>query len=166
MTESSKLPGQKTTSTTATEQRNDVLEGGLERLKSAGFRLTPQRRAIWQIFDADPDHLTPQQVFGRLENDVPSLSLATVYNTLELFEDIGLVNRINAHDGQTYFDPTVEPHHHAVCTDCGEIFDVHLEADALQQLIATSSTLHTDDTEFIVETAAVWLRGVCRSCTS
>jgi Fur family peroxide stress response transcriptional regulator len=150
----------------ATNTGTSTLEDGFERLKGAGCRLTPQRRAIWKTFTDEPSHLTPQQVFGRLESSVPSLSLATVYNTLELFEDIGLVNRVNAHDGQTYFDPTVEPHHHAVCTDCGEIFDVHLEADSLQQLITTSRTLHTDDTEFIVEAATVWLRGVCCSCKS
>ena len=148
------------------EPSERLLEEGLQKLKSAGFRLTPQRKAILEAFYAEPEHLTPQQVFGRLEDSVPSLSLATVYNTLELFEDVGLVNRINAHDGQTYFDPTIEPHHHAVCDSCGEIFDVHLEADSLQQLITTSRTLHAGDTEFVVETATVWLRGVCTPCRS
>jgi Fur family peroxide stress response transcriptional regulator len=161
MAELSKMTPKSTSRSTA-----ESFADGLDRLRSAGFRLTPQRKAIWQVFDVDPEHLTPQQVFGRLENSVASLSLATVYNTLELFEDVGLVRRVNAQDGQTYFDPTLEPHHHAVCTDCGDIFDVHLEADSLQQLIATSRTLHTDDTEFTVETATVWLRGVCKSCKS
>ncbi len=142
----------------------DITQRGLERLRTAGFRLTPQRKAILQVFDGEPEHLTPQQIFGRLEDSVPSLSLATVYNTLELFEDVGLVIRFNAHDGQTYFDPTTEPHHHAVCDNCGEIFDVQLETDSLQQLISTSRTLHAGDTEFVVSQATVWLRGVCAAC--
>lgn len=150
----------------AKEPVEGLLDEGLQKLKSAGFRLTPQRKAILEAFLGEPEHLTPQQVFGRLEGSVPSLSLATVYNTLEIFEDVGLVNRINAHDGQTYFDPTVEPHHHAVCDTCGEIFDVHLEAESLQQLITTSRTLHSGDNEFVVETATVWLRGVCTPCKS
>lgn len=141
-----------------------MLDAGLSLLKGAGYRLTPQRKAILELFDGEPEHMTPQQIFGRLEDAVPSLSLATVYNTLELFEDVGIVARINAHDGQTYFDPTVEPHHHAVCDTCGEIFDVQLEPDSLQQLITTSRTLHAEGTEFVVEAASVWLRGVCASC--
>lgn len=148
----------------ASEMNGDLLDVGLSRLKGAGFRLTPQRKAILELFDGRPEHMTPQQIFGRLESAVPSLSLATVYNTLELFEDVGIVTRINAHDGQTYFDPTVEPHHHAVCDKCGEIFDVQLEADSLQQLITTSRTLRAEDAEFVVETASVWLRGVCSPC--
>ncbi|QDG49904.1 transcriptional repressor [Persicimonas caeni] len=153
-----------TASSTAEQMSGGALDAGLSRLKSAGYRLTPQRKAILELFDGEPEHMTPQQIFGRLEDTVPSLSLATVYNTLELFEDVGIVARINAHDGQTYFDPTVEPHHHAVCDHCGEIFDVQLESDSLQQLITTSRTLHADDTEFVVETATVWLRGVCSPC--
>ena len=145
-------------------QHDGLLDTGLSRLKDAGFRLTPQRKAILEIFEGEPEHMTPQQIFGRLHDAVPSLSLATVYNTLELFENVGIVARINAHDGQTYYDPTLEPHHHAVCETCSEIFDVQLEPDSLQQLITTSRTLHAEDSEFVVETATVWLRGVCRSC--
>lgn len=143
-----------------------MLEHGLERLRQAGFRLTPQRKAILQIFQGEPEHLTPQQIFGRLEPSVPSLSLATVYNTLELFEDVGLVSRVNANDGQTYFDPTTEPHHHAICDECGEIFDVHLDAEPLERLISSTRTLHSDDADFVVSQATVWLRGVCTVCRS
>lgn len=139
-------------------------EEGLERLRASGCRVTPQRKAILALFQDDPEHLTPQTIFGRLEGSVPSLSLATVYNTLELFEEVGLVNRFNGHDGQTYFDPTLEPHHHAVCGGCGEIFDVQIEANAIRQLIEKSQTLHDDDAHFSVDQASVWLRGICAAC--
>lgn len=140
------------------------LDEGLNRLKAAGFRLTPQRRAILEIFYGDAGHLTPQQVFNHLDESVPSLSLATVYNTLELFEEIGLVTRVTAHDGQTYFDPTVVPHHHAICDGCGEIFDVFLKPNALTELVVNSQASESDDAEFRVTEATVWLRGRCKSC--
>lgn len=142
------------------------LEDGLKRLKAAGFRLTPQRRAILEMFNGDAGHLTPQQVFAYLDNVVPSLSLATVYNTLELFEEIGLVTRITAHDGQTYFDPTVVPHHHALCDGCGDIFDVFLKPNALTDLLTDSQAFEERNAEFRVTEATVWLRGRCKACQS
>ncbi|MFW5966820.1 MAG: Fur family transcriptional regulator [Persicimonas sp.] len=142
------------------------LEEGLERLRARGCRLTPQRRAILAIFGNEPQHLTPQQVYDRLEDSVPSLSLATVYNTLELFEEVDLVKRVVADDGQTYFDSTLQPHHHAVCSECGEIFDVCIESDSLDRLMKSSRSLHEADDggQFRVEKAEIWLRGICADC--
>jgi len=140
------------------------LEESLQRLKDAGFRLTPQRRAILEIFHDGAGHLTPQQVFATLDDVVPSLSLATVYNTLELLEEIGLLTRVTAHDGQTYFDPTVVPHHHALCDKCGDIFDVFLKPGALDDLIADAEAFEGANPDFRVTQATVWLRGRCRSC--
>jgi Fur family transcriptional regulator, peroxide stress response regulator len=149
---------------TASGAQPTVVAEGLERLRSIGCRLTPQRRAILEIFEGEPKHLTPQQIYGQLQPRLSSLSLATVYNTLELFEEVGIVKRVNARDGQTYFDPTVEPHHHGVCDGCGELFDVHIESDSLHQLLANARTLHEGAAEFRVEQASVWLRGVCATC--
>lgn len=141
------------------------LREGLKRLKAAGFRLTPQRRAILEFFQGDCGHLTPQQVYAQLSPAVPSLSLATVYNTLEVFVDVGLITRIIASDGQTYFDSTVAPHHHAVCDGCGEIFDVFLPAEALTHLTScVHGCMGEQSPDFVVNHASVWLRGLCKSC--
>ena len=142
-----------------------LVEQGIEKLKSAGMRLTPQRKVILELFADEPEHWTPQQIFGKLDGSGPSLSLATVYNTLELLEEVGLVKRVNGHDGQTYFDPTIQPHHHAVCEECGELFDVQVESESLQLLVNGSTTLHEADREFAVREASLWLRGVCSSCS-
>jgi len=142
------------------------LEARLGLLKAAGFRLTPQRRAIVEMFHADAGHLTPQQVFVALCEVVPSMSLATVYNTLEVLEEVGLLTRVTGHDGQTYFDPTVVPHHHALCDGCGEIFDIFLKPGALKNLVADSQALQAHNAEFCVTDATVWLRGRCKSCQS
>lgn len=142
------------------------LEARLELLKAAGFRLTPQRRAIVAMFHADAGHLTPQQVFLALCDVLPSMSLATVYNTLEVLEEVGLLTRVTGHDGQTYFDPTVVPHHHALCDGCGEIFDIFLKPGALKNLLADSQALEVHNAGFCVTEATVWLRGRCKSCQS
>lgn len=140
------------------------LERGLERLKESGFKLTRQRRAILELFDTEPEHLTPKEIFERLEPEVASLSLATVYNTLELFEDEEIVARITSDKGETYFDPNVHPHHHAVCNECGSIFDMDVEDDSLQALAAETEAHDYEETDFDVEEATVWFRGVCERC--
>lgn len=141
------------------------LRQGLKRLKAAGFRLTPQRRAILEFFQGGCGHLTPQQVYAQLVSTVPSLSLATVYNTLEVLVDVGLITRVHAHDGQTYFDSTSTPHHHAVCDGCGAIFDVFLPAQTLETLAwCVHDSAGGESSDFEIRRANVWLRGLCKSC--
>ena len=140
-------------------------EYGTEKLREEGYRITPQRRAILELFERKDEHLTAQSVFDSLQKEVGSLSLATVYNTLELFEDTGLLQRITARDGQTFYDPNLDPHHHAVCNDCGEIFDLEIAAEPLESLAESSNSMIQGEA-FEVQEVAVWFRGTCAMCRS
>lgn len=140
------------------------LDQGLAQLRDSGHKITRQRRAILELFDERRDHYTPADVFEALESEVPSLSLATVYNTLELLEEEGLVVRITARDGETYFDPTVEPHHHADCSECGEILDMEVDPKTLQALTRATKAMAHEAGDFSVTSATVWFEGRCEAC--
>src|SRR4051794_35057883 len=90
-------------------------------LKRAGLKLTPQRMAIVNELADDLTHPTAQMLFERLRPSFPTMSFATVYNTLDTLTRCGLVQVVRAPNagGAIRFDPNTEPHYHAVCDACG-----------------------------------------------
>jgi Fur family transcriptional regulator, peroxide stress response regulator len=99
------------------------------RLREMGVRLTPQRLAIYEALVERSDHPTAQQLHTDLTAALPSLSPATVYNTLELLLEHGLIHALgDAGDGTVHYDADLEPHINLVCTRCHRIEDFHSEA--------------------------------------
>jgi len=92
-------------------------------LKSAGLKLTPQRIAIVREIADDVTHPTAQALFERLRSAFPTMSFATVYNTLDALASCGLTSTLKL-GGAVRFDPNAEPHHHAVCDGCGTVVDI------------------------------------------
>jgi Fur family ferric uptake transcriptional regulator len=98
----------------------------LERLRKREWRITPQRRVIAEALEGDHVHLTAEEVFGIARGQLPEVSLATVYNTLNELVAMGEVQQVDAGPGPTRYDPNVEqPHQHLVCLRCGELRDVY-----------------------------------------
>ena len=95
-------------------------------LKRAGLKLTPQRIAIVRELADDLTHPTAQALFDRLRPAFPTMSFATVYNTLDSLTRCGLTDTLNF-GGAVRFDPNTAPHHHAVCDACGKVHDVPVE---------------------------------------
>jgi Fur family transcriptional regulator, peroxide stress response regulator len=137
-----------------------AVEEGVERLRALGYKLTPQRRAVLTLFVEQPTHMTAQEIWSQLEHIEPGLSRATVYNTLDVLEQAGVLLKVQAEGGQTYYDPRVDAHHHAQCTRCGHIFDLDLPAQPSSALLAAATPL----VGFSVESATLWLRGTCAAC--
>src|SRR3974390_980081 len=99
----------------------------LRDLKRAGLKLTPQRIAIVRLFAEDASHPTAQDLFERLQPGFPSMSFATVYNTLDALAKAGLAGivRLPGKRGDAArFDPNTSAHHHAVCDGCGSVVDI------------------------------------------
>jgi Fe2+ or Zn2+ uptake regulation protein len=94
------------------------------RLRESGLRATGTRVAILEALEGDRRHPTAEMVFESLRARLPSLSMSTVYATLESFLARGLVRRIAGNSGRLRVDGTVQDHDHAVCRRCGEVFDV------------------------------------------
>jgi Fur family transcriptional regulator, peroxide stress response regulator len=95
-----------------------------QRLREAGMRATGPRLAILSFLEAERTHPSAEQIHEALSGDLPSLSLSTVYSTLESFLRAGLVRRVPTPEGRLRVDGTTQDHDHAVCRSCGRIFDI------------------------------------------
>ena len=94
------------------------------RLRSAGVSLTLQRLAVGQVVLCGPVHLTADQVLARVKRLIPEISRATIYNTLKLFSEKGLVRELVIDADRTVFDSNTEPHPHIYNADTGELTDI------------------------------------------
>ncbi len=94
-------------------------------LKRAGLRLTAQRLAVCRALAGDRSHPTAQALYERIRPGFPSLSLATVYNTLQVLEGAGLIQRLGpVGDGAVHYDADLTPHVNLICTRCNRIDDL------------------------------------------
>ena len=94
------------------------------RLRQAGIPLTLQRLAVGQVMLCAPVHLTADQVLSRVKGLIPEISRATVYNTLKLFSERGLVRELVIDSERTVFDSNTSPHPHIYNTETGELTDI------------------------------------------
>ena len=130
-------------------------------LKAAGLKLTPQRLAILQQFADDLTHPTAQELYDRLKTTFPTMSFATVYNTLDALASAGLSGTLRLGNAAR-FDPNTAPHHHAVCERCGAIADI--PAGTLAPTPATVSRLRRRASGFQVRAVDRIYRGLCAAC--
>lgn len=131
-------------------------------LRGRGLRMTPQRLAIVRLFAADPSHPTAQELFDRLRAAFPTMSFATVYNTLDALAKAGLSKTLRLGNAAR-FDPNVEPHHHAICDRCGAIIDVPSHDLAPDK--TDTRAIDRSAPGFAVATVERVYRGTCASCT-
>src|ERR1041384_4481666 len=97
-------------------------------LSSRGIQPSAQRVAVARYVLTTEDHPSADQVFAKVKDDLPVLSRATVYNTLNLFVEKGLLRQLVLAEGKVVFDPKVDPHHHFIDDDTGVIHDVEWAA--------------------------------------
>ena len=100
------------------------VESMLAGVRAAGLKLTPQRMAIVRELASDESHPTAQELFERLLPGLPTMSFATVYNTLDALSSAGLCAALSLSPGSGRFDPNMTPHHHVVCDVCGAVRDL------------------------------------------
>ncbi len=138
----------------------------LQDLKRAGLKLTPQRIAIVQLFAGDTSHPTAQDLFERLRPSFPSMSFATVYNTLDSLAHAGLAGTVRLpgkRGDAARFDPNTAPHHHAVCDGCGAVLDI--AAGTLSPTPGAVSKVRRAAPGFSVRAVERIYRGLCSSCS-
>jgi Fur family peroxide stress response transcriptional regulator len=140
------------------EKKSQGIESFKSKLKLSGVRITPQRMEIFrEIADSDnhPDAVT---VYRGVRKRIPAVSLDTVYRTLWLFNDLGLITTLGSHREKTRFDANLESHHHFICRKCGAMHDFY--SDELDR-IRIPETVKTFGS---VEKAQVEVRGLCLRC--
>jgi Fur family peroxide stress response transcriptional regulator len=141
-----------------------TVERRLERFtaasRNAGVRLTHQRLEIFREVAANVDHPDAEAVFRAVRKRMPTVSLDTVYRTLWMLNDLGLVTTLGPRRESVRFDANLEKHHHYLCVRCGLARDFEsAELDALR-VPATAKALGS------VVTTHVEVRGICAGCTA
>jgi Fur family peroxide stress response transcriptional regulator len=121
-------------------------------------KLTPQRNAVFQVILAREDHPTANEIFEAARQRLPTISYATVYNSLRYLKEAGLVHEIKFGDSASRYDRETDRHDHAICNSCGKLVDFDLPQIAeLMQAAARKS-------RFKPESVHLTLRGLCVDC--
>lgn len=127
-------------------------------MRDSGTRLTHQRMEIFRQVARTGDHPDADTILRQVRKRVPTVSHDTVYRTLWMLNDMGLVNTLGPQRGRVRFDANVSSHHHFFCTSCGQVEDFYSsEFDSLQ---VPDEVRRMGD----VATTHVHLRGVCSQC--
>ena len=92
-------------------------------LRNKGYKVTPQRLILCEFILSNESHPTAEQIYHEISKDNPTISLATVYKTIHLLRDIGLIQELGFSEKSTRYDPNVHPHINIVCPICGKISD-------------------------------------------
>ena len=127
-----------------------------EELIKAGIRPSVQRLAIFEYVRRSCQHPTAEVVYEALRDELGSLSLTTVYNTLKLFVDAGLIMMLTIDDTFRCFDGNCCSHAHFRCNGCGKIIDLNMKKDFLSMVEGVEG--------LEVSEAQLYLKGVCANC--
>ena len=120
--------------------------------------LTKQREVVLQVIRDADTHLTANEVFAAAKDLLPSISFATVYNSLRYLKEAGHIAEIQFGNGASRFDRMTHRHDHAICTRCGKLVDIDMDlpADLVKQATRVS--------KFKTESIEFTLRGICPDC--
>jgi len=139
-------------------QKSDA--SAIEALRSKGYKATPQRIAICRIALKNRAHPSAQQVYDEVKKIHQTVSLATVYKTLEVLRDLDLVQEINLPKGQARFDSCMKPHINLICLKCGTITDIDDET------IREITRKVTVSTKFKPTGQRMDVYGICEKCSN
>lgn len=121
---------------------------------------TAQRAAIMNYLEANRRHPTVIDIYNAVSKKLSTISMTTVYNTMNLLKEEGIVRELPAVMGHgVRFDTDTAPHHHLVCTVCGKFIDVGLK-DIQQSILLSEEQRHGFD----IESISIKIYGVCSEC--
>jgi len=133
-------------------------ESVIDLLRAKGLRMTPQRRAIVAEIMSASGHITPVAVARRVEDRVPGVNPSTVYRTLDLLEDLGVLSHAHLESGAEYHRRAEATHVHLTCSRCGADDSLSIgEAAALEAVVSRHRGFQPDLTHFAIS-------GVCAPC--
>ena len=130
----------------------------IDRLRGAGYKITPPRMAVLQVIEQEGEHLNPAEILTRAQAIYPAIGRATVYRTLEMLTAIGVIRPIYVGEhGPTYIH-TEGGHHHLVCSVCGVVID-------FEQCMADQMTQELSDRfGFQIKSHLLEFYGLCADC--
>ncbi|NMF04989.1 Fur family transcriptional regulator [Clostridium beijerinckii] len=134
-----------------------------EDLKKKGYKLTPQRRSIVDtIIENEGQHLTAEEIYDSVKKSCPEIGLATVYRTILLLEELGVISRLDLNDGCSRYEIVhsneTHRHHHLICNICHKVLEV--QDDLLEDLESGIENQY----KFKILDHSVKFFGVCDEC--
>jgi Fe2+ or Zn2+ uptake regulation protein len=128
-------------------------------LEASGQRFTEQRAAVFRYLRGTDSHPTADEVFLHVREEIPGISLATVYKGLETLVGCGLATKLTYGDGSARYDGRTDEHHHVRCVACGRVSDLPGRADDREVARLAASADHFSVTGYRLE-----LTGYCAEC--
>ena len=130
----------------------------MEVLKTKGFRMTPQRRAIVSEIMRAQGHISPAAIARKVQQRMPGVNPSTVYRTISMLEDVGILSHAHLEGGPEYHLADEPEHVHLVCSGCGDTDDLSMtEAKSLLDLVKKHRGFAPDLTHFAIS-------GLCAKC--
>jgi len=131
-----------------------TLKEKLEVLKQKGHFLTSSRLMVLDYLLESKSHPTADEIYNALKKKLPSLSKATVYNTLKLFTELGVAREIKVEREKSRFEARTDPHVHFTCVKCKAVFDIEKQIVKFPKSVENHKVMFGD----------VFLYGICESC--
>ena len=135
-----------------------TIEEGIERLRERGAKVTAQRIAMLRQLEKRCDHPSAEVLYRELKQDYPTLSIATIYNTAQLFSETQLLKVISIDDKRVYFDPDLTEHGHFLCRHCGKLLDIPIAARLVSEVTDPIKEISS------VEQTDIFIYGSCVDC--
>jgi Fur family peroxide stress response transcriptional regulator len=136
------------------------MEAIIKRYRAKGLKMTPQRLAIFKFLEGNTDHPTADDIFVAVKKQFPTVSFATIYNTLQVLSEKNAITEITINPERKHYDPNTDEHHHIVCTECSKIGDVFVDYSKVLSL--PEDVLKS----FSVKSNHVNFYAVCNDCAT
>ncbi len=131
----------------------------ISKLSKQGYRMTPQRMMVLEAIEAAEDHISAEEIYLQVRARYPHVNISTVYRTLELLRERGLVTETDMGDGRVrYHNIRHGHHHHLVCQKCGSIIDLN------ESLLNPFKETLAKDYGFSADLKHLAIFGLCRKC--
>jgi len=110
-----------------------TVEEIITNFQQRGHKITPQRRAIFQIICESNTHPSAEDVYQQVSANMPDISLTTIYNTMRELKELGMIDAVNAvGDGSLRYDKRTDHHDHLYCLHCNQIIDIETPSGSLE----------------------------------
>jgi Fur family ferric uptake transcriptional regulator len=137
-------------------------------LKGKSSRWTFARQIVFDFLKHSSTHLSAKEIYNALHRSYPGIGLATIYRTLELLLQLGLIRKINAGDGQSRYELKAQNlaghHHHLICLGCGRIIDYQDFAEKELQLVKKTEKVLAQKYNFLIKDHNIEFFGLCEKC--
>lgn len=132
----------------------------LELFKKYKIKATPQRIAIYEMLRGTKQHPSAEMIYKTLENDYPTMSLATVYKTIDILKDAGLIQELKDMTSTGRYDANTTPHPHIICIKCNKVDDLDLDISFDDELLHKVKEVSGYDVLY----SQVYFYGYCPDC--